>query len=138
MGAQQMFGGSNGGYGAAGGVETNAPQPDAPASAPNPMAGMMQQMMSDPARMQQSMAMAQQLFGGGGAMSTPAGAVPTTTPVGNPMAEAMQRARFAGQLSQLVAMGFTNEAICLRVLAQHNGRIDAAIDALLASGEGSA
>merc|ERR1712176_944073 len=98
---------------------------------------MMQQMMSDPARMQQSTAMVQQLFGGG-AMPTPAGAVPTTTPAANPIAEAMQRARFASQLSQLVAMGFTNEAICLRVLAQHNGRIDAAIDALLASGEGSA
>merc|ERR1712048_282008 len=38
--AQQMFGGSNGGYGSVGGLETNQPQPIAPASAPNPMFGM--------------------------------------------------------------------------------------------------
>merc|ERR1711941_236020 len=115
----------------------------------------MQQMMSNPAMMQQSMAMAQQMFGGGafgtsqgltGAPtpalpSTPAGALPITgAPAANPMAEAMlsaQRVQFASQLSQLVAMGFTNEAVCLRALAQHNGRVDVAIDSLLASGEGS-
>mmetsp|Transcript_114649 Transcript_114649/g.297133 ORF Transcript_114649/g.297133 Transcript_114649/m.297133 type:complete len:105 (-) Transcript_114649:222-536(-) len=104
---------------------------------------MMQQMMSDPARMQQSMAMAQQMFGGGmgnGMMG------------GNPLQQAMpgannaatddallpmQRARYAGQLSQLTTMGFTNEAMCLRALVQHDGRVDAAIDALLANGDSS-
>merc|ERR1712176_1383996 len=106
----------------------------------NPMAAMMQQMMSDPARMHQSMAMSQQLFGGS-APPTPAAASPITAPpASNPMEETMlsaQRIRFAGQLAQLVAMGFTNEAMYLRALAQHNGRVDAAIDALLSSGEGS-
>merc|ERR1712048_1147466 len=124
--------------------------------AANPMNAMMQQMMSNPAVMQQSMAMAQQMFSGGAVAPnqnqagfpspaptfTPAGALPaTTTPAGNPMADAMlsaQRAQFASQLSQLVAMGFTNEALCLRALAQHNGRIDAAIDTLLSSGESCA
>merc|ERR1712048_817924 len=122
--AQQMFGG--------GALTANQGQATAPSPAPNPMAAMMQQMMSDPARMQQSMAMSQQLFGGS-APPTPAAALPITAPpASNPMAEAMlsaQRARFAGQLAQLVAMGFTNEAVCLRALAQHNGRVDAAIDA---------
>merc|ERR1712066_835536 len=124
--AQPIFGG--------GAPAANQGQTTTPSPAPNPMAAMMQQMMSDPARMQQSMAMAQQLFGGS-ASSTPAAASPiTTTPASNPMAEAMlsaQRVRFASQLAQLVAMGFTNEAVCLRALAQHNGRVDAAIDALL-------
>merc|ERR1712066_243092 len=100
----------------------------------NPMNTMMQQMMSNPALMQQSMAMSQQIFGGS-APPTPAAASPITAlPASNPMAEAMlsaQRTRFAGQLAQLVAMGFTNEAMCLRALAQNNGRVDAAIDALL-------
>merc|ERR1712151_798897 len=93
---------------------------------------MAQQMFGDPARMQQSMAMAQQLFGGGDSGGA------TSAPAASPMADAMlsaQRARFASQLSQLVAMGFTNEVVCLRALAQHNGRVDAAIDSLLASGE---
>ncbi|CAE7206218.1 unnamed protein product [Symbiodinium sp. KB8] len=48
----------------------------------------------------------------------------------------LQRARFASQLTQLSAMGFTNEAACLRALAQHEGRLDAAIDTLL-SGDGN-
>merc|ERR1711918_248402 len=47
------------------------------------------------------------------------------------------RARFAAQLGQLAAMGFTNEAACLRALQQHQGRVDAAIDALLVSGDGA-
>ncbi|OLP77800.1 hypothetical protein AK812_SmicGene42101 [Symbiodinium microadriaticum] len=61
---------------------------------------------------------------------------------GAPLAQAatqppeLQRARFASQLTQLSAMGFTNEAACLRALAQHEGRLDAAIDTLL-SGDGN-
>merc|ERR1719203_2293081 len=47
----------------------------------------------------------------------------------------LHRARFANQLSQLVAMGFTNETVCLRALVQHDGRVDAAIDALLSMGD---
>merc|ERR1711965_765186 len=47
--------------------------------------------------------------------------------------EAFARARFTAQLAQLSAMGFCNEAACLRALQQHQGRVDAAIDALLAS-----
>jgi len=179
---------------------------DQPSSAPNPMAAMMQQMMSDPARMQQMMAMAQQLMvpqvGAergvhaetsassdlfpnpltAAMSSTPAGAVQTGE--SNPMAATMQqtlgaqsglspnlgpnnmmammmqqmmapggqeataepstqgtppltsvslRMRFAGQLAQLAAMGFSNEEACLRALAQHNGRLDSAIDTLVSS-----
>lgn len=54
----------------------------------------------------------------------------------NPFAATMfsaQRARFASQLQQLAGMGFTNERVCLQALAQHDGRIDAAIDTLLAT-----
>mmetsp|Transcript_33585 Transcript_33585/g.61188 ORF Transcript_33585/g.61188 Transcript_33585/m.61188 type:complete len:519 (+) Transcript_33585:87-1643(+) len=148
-----------------GGQTTATPQADT-----NPMANMMQQMMNNPAMMQQSMAMAQQMFGQGA--GAPAAA---TTPASNPMATMMQqmmsspalmqsfggagltevteassspaalpaaanfqRAQFATQLAQLSAMGFVNEEACLRVLAQHQGRVDAAIDALLSSGEGTA
>merc|ERR1712048_1440272 len=104
------------------GMATTAGTPPAA----NPMAGMMQQMMNNPFMMQNSMAMMNQMYGGAAMPTPPAGASPgTTMPAANPMMETAQRARFAGQLSQLVAMGFTNEAVCLRVLTQHNGRIDA-------------
>mmetsp|Transcript_76009 Transcript_76009/g.199349 ORF Transcript_76009/g.199349 Transcript_76009/m.199349 type:complete len:394 (+) Transcript_76009:53-1234(+) len=93
-----------------------APAPGAAAAA-NPMAAMMQQMMGNPAPL-------------GGAVG---GGAPPTSPT---MLSA-QRTRFAEQLTQLMAMGFTNEDVCLRILVQHNGRVDTAIDALLASGEGS-
>jgi ubiquilin len=65
----------------------------------------------------------------------PPGAFPTAT--ATPMTEQMHRIRFASQLTQLTMMGFSNEAACLHALAQHNGRVDAAIDTLLSSGEGS-
>merc|ERR1719230_314378 len=51
-----------------------------------------------------------------------------------PMNEMILRAHFGHQLPQLLAMGFTNESRCLQVLQQQNGRIDAAIDVLLADG----
>merc|ERR1719330_1344599 len=95
----------------------------------NPMANLMQMMGGGQ----------QQPFGGGlgggagfGAGPGVGGAAPT--PQDNPMALQMQRVRFAGQLQQLLAMGFTDEAVCLRVLAQHDGRVDSAIDALLSMG----
>merc|ERR1712012_1103512 len=55
----------------------------------------------------------------------------------NPMRQQVLRVRFSQQLQQLIAMGFTNEIVCLRVLAQHNGRVDAAMDALLSMGDAS-
>merc|ERR1719476_99379 len=55
-----------------------------------------------------------------------------------PLPSVMLRARFAGQLAQLSAMGFSNEEACLRALQQHNGRLDSAIEALIASDDGSA
>merc|ERR1712045_587074 len=83
--------------------------------AANPMAAMMQEMGGLPA----------------------VGAMPEVAPA--PAQDAalnpMVRARFAGQLAQLSAMGFCNEQACLRALLQHQGRVDAAIDALLLSGE---
>jgi len=182
-----------------------------PSSAPNPMAAMMQQMMSDPARMQQMMGMAQQLMApqagaehgvqaatpaAGNTLSnsltaampgTPAGAGQTGesnsmmammqhmlgaqsgqypnmgsnpmmatmmqqmmapegqavaaelgTPDTPPLPSVMLRMRFAGQLAQLSAMGFSNEEACLRALAQHNGRLDSAIDTLISFNDGSA
>merc|ERR1719512_512396 len=113
---------------------------------------MMQQMMGNPAQMQQMANLSQQLMGGGlgGAFGGgPGGAfgggiLGASTPgnetadlSANPMAMQMQRQRFASQLQQLLAMGFTNEAVCLRVLAEHNGRVDSAIDQLLAMPEAS-
>merc|ERR1719330_2152825 len=53
----------------------------------------------------------------------------------NPMRQQVLRVRFSQQLQQLMAMGFTNEMVCLKVLAQHNGRVDAAMDALLTMGD---
>jgi ubiquilin len=108
----------------------------------NPFAAMMQQMMANPGMMQPNMAFPGMNAGGYGGFQPPVpspapalGASPT--PMGTPpMTEQMQRIRFASQLAQLSAMGFSNEAACLRALAQHNGRVDAAIDTLLSSGEG--
>lgn len=74
--------------------------------------------------------MMQQMMNPGAAGGTPAVA-------GNPMvaaADSAQRLRFASQLVQLAKMGFTDEAMCLRALVQHNGRVDAAIDVLLSGG----
>lgn len=84
----------------------------------NPMQQMMQQMMGNPAMMQQ---MQQQMNGG------QQGGQPEVS-------EAVLRARFASQLMQLAGMGFTDESTCLRALAQHNGRLDSAIDVLLSGG----
>merc|ERR1719353_2677182 len=92
---------------------TPAAAPAAPAMQPNPFAAMM---MRPPGPM--------------------GGAAPGAAPAANAASEQMNRARFASQLTQLTSMGFSNEAACLRALAQHNGRVDAAIDTLLASGEG--
>jgi len=122
-----------------------------PQSAPaNPMAAMMQQMVNNPAMMQQSMLMAQQMFGGTAAgeqnlfgapafapqAAQPAGEAPDVAAAAAP--DALLRVRFASHLAQLSAMGFCNEAACLRALQQHQGRVDAAIDTLLASGDGAA
>jgi len=96
-----------------------------------PPMNMMQQMMSNPALMSMMMNPAMNPFAGGaggyaaGAPLAPGAAAQTPE---------LQRARFASQLTQLSAMGFTNEAACLRALAQHEGRVDAAIDTLLSDG----
>jgi ubiquilin len=115
-----------------------------------------QQMMGDPQAMQRAMQMmsgqhqgmpggmpfgygfgAQPGQFGSPGLGMPAegagGAAPT--PAAGPMDDMMLRARFAHLLPQLTAMGFTNEALCLRVLQQQNGRLDAAIDVLLTSGD---
>jgi len=122
------------------------PEVGAPA---NPLAGMMQQMMNNPAMMQQSMLMAQQMFGGTHAGQPnmfgapefvpqavqPDGGSPGATAQAAP--DAVLRVQFASHLAQLSAMGFCNEAACLRALQQHHGRVDAAIDTLLANGDGA-
>merc|ERR1719502_2035286 len=107
--------------------------PQAGANA-NPMAAMMQQMMSNPAMMQQSMQMAQ-MFGGQPGMFGEQAVEEEDDSA--PQDDAVLRVRFASQLTQLSAMGFCNESACLRALQRHQGRIDAAIDTLLSSGEGS-
>jgi hypothetical protein len=146
--AQQMFGGGGMGMGmqpTAPVGETTAPptftpQAVTPNSYPNsmfggiqpaaggngqtnPFAAMMQQMMANPSMMQPNMAFQPGMNAG-----------TSPTPAAAPMTEQMQRIRFASQLTQLTVMGFTNEAACLNALAQHNGRVDAAIDTLLSSG----
>jgi ubiquilin len=154
--ASQMFGAQQGaqGYGAPAipAVETPALPPAQPQPNADPFAQMMQTMMSNPAMMQQSMQMAQAMNGNqGGAgghggfpgmfgMPPVAPVAPTANPAaGAPVAgaavpDAFARAQFASQLAQLSAMGFCNEAASLRALQQHQGRVDAAIDALLAEG----
>lgn len=148
--------------------------------AQNPFNQMMQQMMSNPAMMQQAMAMTQQMMnppnqaqagdasanaaaGGFNAPPSPfgqpgmgapnpmqqmmqqmmnagqqgagqQGAGQQGEPVGAEVPESVQKARFASQLVQLANMGFSDESMCLRALAQHNGRLDSAIDVLLAGG----
>merc|ERR1719387_2692582 len=115
-----------------------------------------QQMMSDPQAMQRAMQMMSgqhqgmpggMPFGYGfsvqpGQFGSPGLGMPAEgaggaapTPAAGPMDDMMLRARFAHLLPQLTAMGFTNEALCLRVLQQQNGRLDAAIDVLLTSGD---
>merc|ERR1740121_3176490 len=156
----------------AAGAGNPTPTPAVPPAA-NPFAAMMQQMMGNPAQMQQGAgtnpaaaaqpgnpmaanpfaAMMQQMQQGG---ANPAAAPQANPMAANPFAAMMQQAqgqqdgadlennpmrqqvlrvRFSQQLQQLMAMGFSNEIVCLRVLAQHNGRVDAAMDALLSMGD---
>jgi hypothetical protein len=146
--ANQMFGGQQG-------LAAGNDASQTPAATTNPFGPMMEQMMSNPAMMQQSMQMAQQMFGnqgggnpgfpamfGGAPLAAPAPLLdsdsPTTSATTATGMDPLARARFASQLAQLAAMGFCNEAACLRALQQHQGRVDAAIDALLAGGEASA
>jgi len=73
----------------------------------------------------------------GTSTSTPTEGVPAGAPAASPAAplaaaNPLNRMRFQSQLAQLSSMGFTNEAACLRALARHEGRVDAAIDSLLA------
>merc|ERR1719473_2481954 len=96
-----------------------------------------QQMMNNPQAMQRAMQMMSGQHQGMQA-GMPFGhgidTQPAQTPVSGPT-EDMLRARFAHLLPQLAAMGFTNETLCLRALQQQNGRLDAAIDMLLTSGD---
>merc|ERR1712137_1008031 len=99
----------------------------------NPFQAMMMQQMMNP----------NMGFGGMGSMGGAGGMGGMGTPPpaeGTPMAAAMEaanRARYAQQLSQLANMGFTDEAVCLRALVQHNGRLDSAIDSLLSGPTGN-
>merc|ERR1712194_67322 len=73
------------------------------------------------------------------AAASPPAAAPTSTlgpmfsqtNAQTPTSEEASRARFASQLTQLAAMGFTNEELCLQALSQNHGRVDQAIDALI-------
>merc|ERR1712070_544915 len=86
----------------------NAPPSPFGTPAPNPMQGMMQQMNAGQTN--------------AGQQSTgEAPAVPDN----------VLKMRFASQLVQLANMGFSDESMCLRALAQNNGRLDSAIDVLL-------
>jgi len=130
-----------GGVSAPGAGAFNAGQ--APA---NPFGNMMQQMMANPAMMQSMMNPGG--FGGLGAGGFGAGGLGAgglgagglgAGGFGQPAAPvdpAISRVQYGSQLTQLASMGFTNEAACLSALAATNGRVDAAIDRLLSSGEG--
>lgn len=92
----------------------------------------LQQMMSNPALMQMMGNM------GGQMGANPMG--PASQPVdgdamgnGGNGANAIFRMRYAPQLAQLAAMGFTDENLCLQALQRCNGRVDAALDSLLSS-----
>eukprot|EP00747_Dinoflagellata_sp_TGD_P102611 gnl/TRDRNA2_/TRDRNA2_168722_c2_seq1.p1 gnl/TRDRNA2_/TRDRNA2_168722_c2~~gnl/TRDRNA2_/TRDRNA2_168722_c2_seq1.p1 ORF type:complete len:475 (-),score=117.09 gnl/TRDRNA2_/TRDRNA2_168722_c2_seq1:113-1537(-) len=108
----------------------------------NPFSAMMQQMQSNPQMMQQMMAMSQQMgqqpLPGGypnaaaGQSVSPAPPAPPS-PTSPEEAAQASRIRFASQLDSLSAMGFTDEALCLQALQRHDGRLDAAIDMLLAA-----
>jgi len=123
------------GLGAAAGGQPNLMQP-------NPMHQMMQQMMNPqgqapmggaangaggmaPNPMQQ---MLQQMSAGQPGVGAGAGGGAAAVP------ESVQKMQFASQLMQLANMGFSDESMCLRALAQHNGRLDSAIDMLLTGG----
>merc|ERR1712134_171057 len=88
------------------------------------MSPMAQQMMQNPQMMGQVQQMMQMMGGAAPPVGNP------TQPAG-PMDEAMQRARFGPQLSQLMAMGFDDEARCLAALLRCNGNVDSALDQLL-------
>jgi len=121
-----------GGASATGAGAFNAGQ----APAANPFGNMMQQMMANPALMQSFMNPG--AFGGLGAGGFGAGGLGAGG-FGQPAAPldpAIGRVQYGSQLTQLASMGFTNEAACLSALAATNGRVDAAIDRLLSSGEG--
>lgn len=141
--AQQMFGGGGMGMGMqpptpVTGSETTLPSTSTPPATPNPF-GMQPAVAGGNGQMNPFAAMMQQMMPNAGMMQpNPAllgmNAGTSLAPPATPMTEQMQRMRFASQLTQLTMMGFTNEAACLHALAQHNGRIDAAIDTLLSSG----
>merc|ERR1712217_507965 len=99
----------------------------------------MQALMANPELLAQRQAQARAMFGGG----YPGFGMPPFAPTPQAFAgggshvdiEAsaeVNRVRFASQLGQLATMGFSNEALCLQALVRTNGRIDAAVDALLA------
>lgn len=108
---------------------------------------MMSQQMMPQAHAQGNPAPLSGLGGGAGGFGSPpagvnpfqmmmqqmnSGGVPAQgTGESQPIPESAQRMRFASQLMQLANMGFTDESTCLRALAQHNGRLDSAIDVLL-------
>merc|ERR1712070_660660 len=102
--AQMGAANATGAGGAPNPMQPNPMQPNP--MQPNPMQQMMQQMMA-------------------GQQGAGAGAGTAALP------ESVQKARFASQLVQLANMGFSDESMCLRALAQHNGRLDSAIDVLL-------
>merc|ERR1711902_260287 len=103
-----------------GGIDATGAAQQANPMAANPFAAMMQQMQGQ--QMQGQQMQGQQ---DGADLED------------NPVRQQMMRMRFSQQLQQLVAMGFTNETVCLRVLAQHDGRVDSAMDALLTMGDAS-
>lgn len=108
----------------------------------NPMQAIMQQrmqaLMANPELLAQRQAQARALFGGGYSGFQMPPFAPSAQPfadgngqVNTEASEEVNRVRFAAQLAQLATMGFSNETLCLQALARTNGRVDAAIDALL-------
>jgi ubiquilin len=131
-------------------TEAASPPATQPAMTPgappvNPFAQMMQQMMQNPQMMQNAMQMNPMFAQQGGMGQNPFMgnfAPPAAAPAqGGAMDEAslaaaasnpMVRARFASQLENLLAMGFSDEQKCLRALVQCDGNVDRALDRLFA------
>merc|ERR1712159_638247 len=100
---------------------------------PNPFANMMQAMQQNPQLMQRLMMMDNMMMGGNqppmfGAPAAPTGGTMDETAIAAAASNPIVRARFAQQLDAMIAMGFSDEQMCLRALIEYDGNVDRALD----------
>jgi len=102
----------------------------------NPLANIMQAMQQNPQLMQQMMMM-DNMMGGipppmFGAPAAQTGGALDETAIAAAASNPMVRARFAQQLDAMIAMGFSDEQMCLRALIEYDGNVDRALDKMFA------